>query len=61
MDPLTAVALATKAIAELVLEVIRGQPPELKARQWQWFIDWDVRMRKAFKLDDPNTPLPPKP
>jgi hypothetical protein len=53
MDPLTIVALAEmfKAGFEMVTEIVKGQPPEIKAKQWeQWQADQE-RWRKLFKLD----------
>lgn len=37
MDPVTAVAQAIKAVAELLTEITKGQPPEVKAKMWTWF------------------------
>ena len=51
MDPVTAGALAIKAIAEMITEIVKGQPPEVKAKAWAWWeADMD-RWRKFFKLD----------
>lgn len=52
MDPITAWALAIKAIAELLTEIVKGQPPEVKRQQWDWWIDFEKRMRKLFKVDE---------
>ncbi len=51
MDPVTAVALMIKAIAEMVTEMVKGQTPEEKAKIWQWWLDDQARWRKFFKLD----------
>ena len=50
MDPLTAWALAIKAVAEMITEISKGQPPELKARMWERWMALDDRIRKALHL-----------
>lgn len=50
MDP-TAFALAVKAIAEMVTEIVKGQPPEAKAQMWAWWIEDQARWRKWFHLE----------
>lgn len=51
MDPATAWAEALKAIAEMVTEIVKGQPAEVKAKIWeQWIVDTGA-VRKFFKLD----------
>lgn len=52
MDPITAWALATKAIAEMVTEIVRGQPAEVRKQAWEWWLEDQKRWRRAFKLDD---------
>ncbi len=52
MDPLSALALATKAIAEMVTEIVKGQTAEQKAKIWDWWIADQARWRKLFKLPD---------
>lgn len=42
MDPISAVALATKAVAEMITEIVKGQPPDVKAQMWAWYIE-DVK------------------
>jgi hypothetical protein len=39
MDPITAVALAVKATAEMVTEIVKGQPPDVRAQAWQWWME----------------------
>ncbi len=51
MDPMTAGALALKAIAEMITEIVRGQPPEVKAQAWEWWQKDMERWRKFFKID----------
>lgn len=51
MDPVTAFALVVKAVAEMVTEIVKGQPPEQKAKLWQWYIDDLERWRKLFGLE----------
>lgn len=43
---------AVKAVAEMVTEIVKGQPPEVKAKIWEWYITDQERWRKFFKLDD---------
>jgi hypothetical protein len=51
MDPATAFALAIKAVAELVTEIIKGQPAAERAKMWEWYVADQERWRKLFKLD----------
>lgn len=51
MDPATAFALATKAIAEMITEIVRGQPEDVKKQAWDWWMQDQQRWRKFFKLD----------
>ena len=50
MDPVTAWALATKAIAEMITEIVRGQSAEQRATIWAWFIADQEFWRNLFKL-----------
>jgi hypothetical protein len=52
MDPVTAWALAVKSIAEMITEIVRGQPPEVKNQLWAWFEKDQERWRKRLHLDD---------
>ena len=52
MDPITAWALAIKATAEMVTEIVRGQPPELRARVWEWYVADIATIRKLLKIGD---------
>lgn len=52
MDPVTAWALATKAIAEMVTAMVQGQSPEQKQKIWDWFIADQERWRKWFHLSE---------
>lgn len=52
MDPLTALALATKAVAEMITEIVKGQTPEQRAQVWAWWIEDQTRWRKLFKISD---------
>lgn len=52
MDPVTAVALATKAIAEMITEIVRGQPPEVRAQAWTWWVEDQKRWRRVLHLDE---------
>lgn len=51
MDPLTAWALALKAIAEMITEVVRDQPPEVRAQAWKWWLEDTAWWRKALRLE----------
>jgi len=46
-----AVALAVKAIAEMVTEIVKGQPPELKAKMWEWYVKDMETWRKFWGVD----------
>lgn len=46
-------ALAVKAIAEMITEIVKGQPPAEKAKIWQWYVEDQERWRRIFKLDPP--------
>lgn len=52
MDPATAYALAVKAVAEMVTEIVKGQPPDVKTKLWTWYVEDIQRWRRLFKLDD---------
>lgn len=52
MDPVTASALAVKAVAEMVTEIVKGQPPEFRAKVYEWFVGDLERLRKLLKIDD---------
>ncbi len=52
MDPVTACALATKAIAEMITEIVKGQTPDQRAQVWAWFIADQARWRAFFKIPD---------
>ena len=51
MDPLTAWALAVKAVAEMITEIVKGQPPEMREQAWKRWMEFDDRFRKLFKID----------
>jgi len=53
MDPVTAWALATKAIAEMITEIVKDQPPDVRAKAWDWWVADQERWRKALHLDAP--------
>ena len=52
MDPATAMALAIKAVAEMITEIVKGQPPEVKAQAWAWWQQDMERWRKVFKIEN---------
>lgn len=49
MDPYAQIALA---LINLFTEIVKGQPPEIKAQIWQWYIEDQKRWRKFFKIDE---------
>jgi hypothetical protein len=49
MDPVTALALATKAIAEMITAIVEGQTPEQKAQVWTWYIEDQKFWRALFQ------------
>ena len=48
MDPITAWALAMKAIAEMVTAIVEGQSPETKKQMWDWFVEDQKVIRGLF-------------
>jgi hypothetical protein len=52
VDPITACALATKAIAEMITAIVQGQPPEVRRQMWDWYVEDQKRWRRWFKLED---------
>jgi hypothetical protein len=42
------------ALANMVTEIVKGQPPEVKKQMWEWFVA-DVKALREFKL--PTSPL----
>ena len=40
------------AVAELLTEIVRGQPAETKRQMWEWFIEDQKRWRTFLKMDD---------
>lgn len=51
MDPVTAGALAIKAIAEMITEIVKGQPDDVKKQVWEWWVTDMERFRKFWKID----------
>lgn len=49
MDPYTQVALA---LINLFTEIVKSQPPEVKAEIWKWYVEDMRRWRKFFKIDE---------
>jgi hypothetical protein len=56
MDPVTAVALAAKAIAEMITEAMRGQTAEQRATMWAWYIKDVEWWRGLFTLPPKGKP-----
>lgn len=46
-----AVALAVKALAEMVTEIIKGQPPAVKEKIWDWYVKDMENWRKFWGVD----------
>ena len=51
MDPITAWANAVKAVAEMVTEIVKGQPPEVKEAIWKQYAKDVDTFRKFLKID----------
>lgn len=49
MDPISAVALAIKAVAEMTTEIVKGQTPEQKKQMWDWFVEDVAFWRELLK------------
>lgn len=49
MDPITAVANAVQAVAEMVTEISKGQPLEVKAQLWTWWVEDQKFWRELLK------------
>ena len=61
MDPLTAWALAIRAGFEMVTEIVKGQPIDVKIKAWE---RWDRQMDTLERIFNFNMPKPvadPKP
>lgn len=52
MDPATAFALALKAVAEMITEIVKGQPDSVKAQAWDWWVKDMAAWRKFWKVDN---------
>lgn len=55
MDPLTAWALAIRAGFEMVTEIVKGQPIEVKIKAWE---RWDRQMDTLERIFNVNAPKP---
>ena len=53
-------ALAVKAVAEMITEIVKGQPAAEKAKIWQWYVEDQERWRRIFNLDEPTKQRTPK-
>ena len=43
--------LATiQAVAEMVTEIVKGQPPEVKKQLWEWYIEDMKKLREFLKI-----------
>ncbi len=52
LDPITAWAVAVTAIAEMITELVRGQPEDVKKQAWEWWMADQSRWRKLFHFPD---------
>lgn len=51
MDPITAFTAMVQSLMDLLKTIIEGQPPEVKAQMWKWYVEDVARWRKFFKVD----------
>lgn len=56
MDPATAWALAIKAVADMITEIVRGQPADVRAKAWERWERHMAIMERLFKIDEPKEP-----
>jgi hypothetical protein len=52
MDPLTAVALMLQSFFEMVTEIVKGQPPEVKEKIWAMYAKDLETFRKFWKIGE---------
>ena len=52
MDPVTATAQMITALATMITEIVKGQPPEVKAEFWKQHLADIKALRKFFKIED---------
>jgi len=52
LDPVSAIALAVKAVAEMITEIIKGQPEDVKIQAWDWYMKDVAKWRKILKVDE---------
>jgi hypothetical protein len=57
MNRETAFALMIKAVAEMITEIVKGQPIELKNRVWELWEERIDRWDKFFKIGDAKPDL----
>lgn len=50
MDPITAAAQAITAVANMITQIVAGQPPEVKAQIWDWYVKDIAAMRDWLHL-----------
>lgn len=61
MDPVTAGLLALKALFEMITEIVKGQPSEVKVKEWErWerFIDAIAKITGIDKSQLPQKSAP---
>lgn len=52
MDPLTAVAVMLKSFFDMITEIVKGQPPEVKEKIWSMYIEDLKGFRKFWKIGE---------
>lgn len=45
-----AISAATQAVCAMVTEIIKGQPPDIKIKLWEWYVNDIAEMRKFFGM-----------
>lgn len=51
MDPVTAFANVAVALLAFMTEVVKGQPEDVRAKIWGWYVADIDRWRSFFGLD----------
>ena len=52
MDPLTAIAMMLQSFFEMITEIVKGQPPEVKEKIWAIYIEDLKVFRKFWKIGE---------
>jgi hypothetical protein len=54
MDPATAFFNMVTALANMIIEISKGQPVEMKKQMWDWFINDVTEFRNIFHKSADN-------